>query len=297
MAEYRKHWAWDMVWAGVSIGVLLVAAILIVALKQGARVSVRNFYGGLRIVDHGGTGPEDARRTMVHGTISHGLQFLSPARRREGTTYYAPGSGVQTVLRAFERPGMRVGIVGLGAGTLAVYARPGDTYRFYEINPQVAHLARTEFTFLADAQGSVDVVLGDGRLALEREPPGSFDVLAIDAFSGDSIPVHLLTREAIQLYLSRVAEDGAVVLHISNTALRIAPVVQSIAAHLGRQSVVFQNSADSARGSSDSEWILVGNQESLHRRPALLAAGRRVAAVSDFPVWTDDYSNLFRILR
>jgi hypothetical protein len=276
---------------------LLIAATLITALKHGSRISVRNFYGGLRIVDSPGNGPDDARRTMVHGTISHGLQFLSPARRRDATTYYAPGSGVQTVLRAFDRPAMRVGIVGLGAGTLAAYTRPGDIYRFYEINPQVADLARSEFTFLRDAPGTVDVVLGDGRLALEREKAASFDILAVDAFSGDSIPVHLLTREAVRMYLSRVHDDGAVVLHISNTALHLAPVVQAIAADLGCESLLFQTPAAEKIGRADSEWMVVAKSEALNRRPALRAAARPARSSSKVPVWTDDYSNLFRILK
>ena len=137
----------------------------------------------------------------MNGTIDHGLQFLSPARRDLPTTYYGPDSGIGITLKAAGATSpLNVGVIGLGVGTLAAYGRQGDRYKFYEINPLVVQLANQEFSFLRDSEAKIDIVLGDGRLSLEQEPPQGFDVLVVDAFSGDSIPVHLLTREAFELY-------------------------------------------------------------------------------------------------
>ena len=294
LLEYRKHWAWDLVWTGTAVG-SLVACIALISSFQQARVTVRNFYGGLRILESsGGTEP---RRTMAHGTISHGFQFLKAERRHDPTAYFAPGSGVQIVLESFRRPQLRVGIIGLGAGTLASYGRPGEFFRFYEINPQVAELARSQFTFLSDSAAKVEVAIGDGRLSLEREPEHWFDVIVVDAFSGDSIPVHLLTVEAMRLYLSRLRPDGAVILHVSNSALALAPVVEKIATQLGMDSLVFRATNDVSLGRSLSEWVLVADPRSIDRRPALRSAGQHEQAPSRFRLWTDDYSNLFQILK
>jgi hypothetical protein len=165
---------------------------------SGCRALVRNFYGALRVRDNGPATRLDATRTLTHGTINHGEQFLNPARRDLPTTYYGPDTGVGLAIRERGKTrAIRVGVIGLGTGTLAAYGRPGDYYRFYEINPLVLRLAHSEFSFLGDSKAKVDVAMGDARLSLERESPENFDVLAVDAFSSDSIPVHLLTLEAM----------------------------------------------------------------------------------------------------
>ena len=174
-----------------------------------AVVLARNFYGALRINDTGKTADQDATRQLTHGTINHGEQFLDPKRRREPTTYYGPASGIGMVLRDLSGGGpIKVGVIGLGTGTIAAYGRAGDTYRYYEINPLVIQIARRYFTYLSDTKAKVEIALGDARLSLEREQPQNFDVLAVDAFSSDSIPVHLLTREAFALYLRHLKPDG-----------------------------------------------------------------------------------------
>src|SRR5262249_52067263 len=155
------------------------------------------------------------------------------------TTYYAIGTGVQLAIEALRKPGQRVGVIGLGVGTLAAYGRPGDLYRFYEINPQVVDLARSEFSFLKESEAKVEVKLGDGRLSLEREEPQNYDILVVDAFAGDSIPVHLLSREAFDVYLRHVRPGGLVVLHISNQVLRISSVVQRVVESHGLASLRF----------------------------------------------------------
>jgi hypothetical protein len=297
MVEYRKHWAWDAVFAAAAVASIVAATLLIGGIRKGSIAMARNFYGGIRVVDAGPEGPLPARRTLVHGVISHGMQFLDPARRGDATTYYSPGSGIALALHSFRRPGMQVGLVGLGAGTLAAYGQPGEFYRFYEIDPQVAAMARGYFTFLRDSKAHVEVAIGDGRLHLEREPPARFDLIAVDAFSGDSIPVHLLTREAVELYLSRLRSGGVLALHISNTALRLAPVVESIAANLGVDALAFAVPGDAALGRSQSEWMLVAPRGVFDDHPGLRALGRPAPADASLPVWTDDYSNLFRILK
>ena len=265
---------------------------------RDARVLVRNFYGGLKVSDSG-TSDDDAIRTLVHGTITHGRQFLSPARRGRPTTYYGPKSGVGLALRDRGR-GMplRVGIVGLGAGTIAAYGKRGDTYRFYEINPLVIRLAKTEFGYLRDSGAKVDVVPGDARLSLEAEPPQEYDILAVDAFSGDSIPVHLLTREAFDLYFRHVREGGILAVHVSNRYLDLKPVVRRAAESMGKEAVVVENEEDVEAGVYGATWILVSGDHSRFERSALLKeAGQPLPAGENVRLWTDDYSNLFRILK
>ena len=208
---YRARWqpAWLLM---VALALAIIVSLGVTAREEakGARVMVRNFYGVLRVVDQvapnvvlvKGDAPrpldEDLRfEKLMNGTIDHGLQFLSPARRDQPTTYYGPDSGIGITLKAagLTSP-LDVGVIGLGVGTLAAYGRRGDRYKFYEINPLVVRIANQDFSFLRDSEAKIDIVLGDGRLSLEQERPQGFDVLVVDAFSGDSIPVHLLTSRS-----------------------------------------------------------------------------------------------------
>ena len=194
--------------------------------SAGARVLVRNFYGGLRVRDNGENGSLDAMRTLTHGTINHGEEYLNLARRDLPTTYYGPNTGVGMAIREKQKTGaIRIGVIGLGTGTIAAYGRLGDYIRYYEINPLVLRVARKEFFFLKDCKAKLDVAMGDARLSLEREPPQNFDVLAVDAFSSDSIPVHLLTKEAMELYFRHLRPDGILAVHISNRYLDLQPVL------------------------------------------------------------------------
>jgi SAM-dependent methyltransferase len=265
---------------------------------RDARVLARNFYGGLKVSDSGTPGSDRAMRTLVHGTITHGKQFISPARRRQPTSYYGPKSGVGlTLLERGRERSLRVGVVGLGAGTIAAYGKRGDTYRFYEINPLVVRLADTEFSYLRDSAAKVDVVPGDARLSLEAEPPQGYDVLAVDAFSGDSIPVHLLTREAFDLYFRHLKEGGVLAVHVSNKYLDLKPVVGRAAESAGKGAVVVDTEDEEEIGIYGSTWILVSGDTRLFERPALKEAGRTLSAREDVRLWTDDYSNLFRVLK
>jgi SAM-dependent methyltransferase len=191
----------------------------------------RNYYGVLRVKQNHVMikGVDTPYRSLVHGAILHGEQWLSEKYRRSATTYYKTTSGIGRLLIELEGKPIKVGIIGLGAGSIAVYADADDTYRFYDINPAVPRIANTWFTYIKDSPGRIETVLGDARLSLEREPPQDFDVLAVDAFSGDSIPVHLITVEAFTEYLRHMKPEGVIAFHVSNRFLDLKPVLLAIA--------------------------------------------------------------------
>jgi len=235
----------------------------------------------------------------VHGAIMHGEQYMDDARRDMLTTYYTETSGIAAAIRS--RPGARrVGVIGLGTGTIAAYGRRGDVYRFYDIDPRVMDIARNEFTYLADSKAQIELALGDARLTLEREAPQNFDVLAVDAFSSDAIPVHLITREALGVYLKHVRADGIVAFHVSNRFLDLIPVVARLAKEHGAHAVLVSDDPDDEDDSlrSRSDWVLVSRDPAALAREAILKAGAKPAADrAGWRTWTDDYSNLIQILK
>jgi SAM-dependent methyltransferase len=264
---------------------------------KGMRVMARNFYGGLRVFDSTADDSDDPVRRLMHGTITHGEQYLNPKFQNRPTTYYGPNSGVGRAIRQDQENGpVRVGVIGLGTGTLAAYGRAGDYFRFYEINPLVLRLARTEFTFLKICKARLDVALGDARLSLEREPPENFDVLAVDAFSSDAIPVHLLTREAFVLYFRHLKPDGVLAVHVSNKHLILAPVVKLGAASLGKDARLV-DTEDEENDVFGSTWVLVTSSAGFFDRPLMRTAAVAVPLPQKMRMWTDDYSNLFQILK
>lgn len=275
--------------AALACAALLAAQV--VDDQRDARRASRNFYGTLATFDRDADAPRERARVLYHGSVKHGEQYLDAARRREPTAYYGASSGVGRALAALPARPARVGIVGLGAGTLAVYARPGDTYRLYEIDPQVFELARAEFSFLADSAATLHDVPGDARLALEREPPQHYDVLAIDAFSGGAIPVHLLTLEALDLYLRHLAPDGVLAFHVTNRHLDLPPVLLAAARDRGLAArLVHDDALDSELRATD--WVLVSRDAA--RLPAApLSPAARPAARA----WTDDHNDLLGVLK
>jgi hypothetical protein len=248
---------------------------------------------------------------LRHGRIVHGVQFPQPDKRRQPTTYYGPGSGVGLLMLnhpyrhaagGVQHP-LRVGVVGLGAGTIAAYGRPGDYIRFYEINPAIIKVAADPdgyFSFLRDSRARVDIVAGDGRLSMEREAASGrvqrFDILVIDAFSGDSIPVHLLTREAFAVYLSELAGDGVLALHITNGYLDLRPVIKQLASHYNLFGG-WVHSESTGRLTGTSDWVLLARNPSVLHQPAISANLKPLNDKARVRMWTDDYSNLFQILR
>lgn len=266
---------------------------------QGYRITDRNFYGTLRVEDEGDVKDKTLVRQLLHGVINHGQQFLSPDRRREPTTYYCKESGVgAAILTRNEFLPQRVGVIGLGTGTLASYGRIGDEYHIFEINPLVMNLARREFTFLNESRATVEVHLGDARLSLERMDPLNLDVLAVDAFSGDSVPVHLLTREAMRLYWRHLAKDGILAVHISNRYLDLENVVQSGAVSVGKIALeVSDEREDNDETCFGSTWILVMDPATQKAHERQLIAAKPMKPADHFRPWTDSFSNLLSVLR
>jgi hypothetical protein len=305
---------WQPAWLGVVALALAVSVSLIAGVYkqvQKSTVMVRNFYGTLREVitvpeptflaqDSRSPWPEfkASRRQLLNGPIQHGVQFLDFQRRRLPTAYYGPRSGVGLAIAvAGARGALRVGVIGLGVGTVATYGRPGDYYVFYEINPQVIELAKRDFHFLADSAARIAIVPGDARLALEAQAPQGFDVLAVDAFSGDAIPVHLLTREAFELYSRHLKADGILAVHISNNYLNLQPVVRRAATWLGKPALRVVNGGDDANAIFRSTWILIVGNREFAEAPELRAAATTLPRDTRLRLWTDDYSNLFGILK
>ena len=212
------------------------------------------------------------------------------------TTYYGEQSGVGLVLRHHrpENP-KRVGLVGLGAGTLAAYGKSGDSFRFYEINPDVVQLAKRHFTYLAECPADVKIILGDARISMEHELPQRYDVLVLDAFSGDAVPTHLLTRESGEIYLKHLRKDGILAVHISNRHLDLRPVLAGFADHFALSMILVESKRNSKLGTSPSLWALLSQEPSSVEveafQPGLVPLPKRRL------LWTDTHSDLFRILR
>lgn len=287
---------------------LFVVAAHVLYRMNTAVVSTRNFYGALVVREAEPSSPARHRTILRHGTCIHGIQFLDPELRRQPTAYYTEDSGIGLTLqhvKGVERP-LRIGCIGLGAGAIAAYARDGDLYRFYEINPAVVALARDSgyFDYLRRSPARTEVVTGDGRLLLERDGaargPMQFDVLAVDAFSGDAIPVHLLTAEAFELYIRHLAvPHGVLAVHITNSYLDLAPVVKAGAERLGMdvRFVRHQPTGEDPRTLA-SEWALAGRRGTLDwLTPGEGNRSARDVKSDSRHAWSDDYSNLLGVLR
>ncbi len=289
-----------LVVAGAAFTVLLGVYVLGKVREHygGDRVMVRNFYGTLSVRDYG-VSSRQAVRVLDSGTIVHGEQLLSAERRRP-TGYYGPASGIGVLLREEDRARhpLRVGVIGLGVGTLATYGRAGDSYRFYEINPLDVDIASTQFSFLRESPAHVDVAPGDARLSLEQDPDRHFNVLAVDAFTGDSIPIHLLTLQAFQLYFSHLEGDGVVAVHVSNRHLNLVPVVARAAAALGRAAVLIENPGEPGELiNKRSQWVLITGDHRLAARLARAGRGALLSGPNSTRLWTDDYSDVIDALK
>jgi hypothetical protein len=257
----------------------------------------RNFYGILRIgetVD--GNGPI---RQLTHGSIRHGFQYLHEPARHWATSYYGPHSGVGYAVNALDPGPRRVAVIGLGTGTMAAWGRPGDVYRFYEINPLVEDIARTRFSYLSDSKAKVEVALGDARVSMEREFAAGarhdYDLIAVDAFSSDSIPLHLLTAECAELYRNRLKPGGALMLHISNRTLALNPVTRGMAQYLGWKSTLFLGGKEAPTGESASTWVLLTPSSEYFEKVKAEAFGWPIGDPAPI-IWTDDFASLWHVL-
>jgi spermidine synthase len=224
--------------------------------------------------------------------------MLREEHRRKPVTYFCPDSGIGRGMRALEGGPRRIGIIGLGCGTLAAYGRPGDSLRIYEINSLVLDIARRNFTYLSDSPAKVDVALGDGRLVLEAEQPQQFDIFVIDAFSGDSVPVHLLTREAFALYFRHLKWSGILAVHISNRYLDLGPVMERAAEAFGKVALTYDyDPPEEENLCFGCTWTLIMDRATLERRPELKDNANELKPSRPFRTWTDDFSNMYSILK
>ena len=282
------------------------AAIVLIALvykqvgddRVNALLRVRNFYGTLNVTQVDDGQYHVPVRTLYHGVIEHGQQVFSTALGTAPTTYYGHPSGVGMAIDlCCGNRARRIGVIGLGTGTLAAYGRPGDVIRFYDINPAVERIARNYFAYVRNSQAHVDVVTGDARVSLANEPPQKYDVLAIDAFSGDAIPVHLLTSEALELYKRHLAPGGIIAFHVSNRYLNLPPIVQQLADHAGMKTAFISSDDDTPNDLYSADWVLVTDDSAFLAQPAVAKARLKITIPSGVRRWTDDYNSLLPVLK
>lgn len=279
--------------------VALLAGSTVFERNRQLLVAARSFFGVSRVYVTGG----GDYHALVHGSISHGAQSTDPARRREPLSYYTRTGPVGEIIIPRQRAGSvrQVGVVGLGSGTLACYRQPGETWTFFEIDAAVARIARDPryFTYLRDCAPTAAVVLGDARLSLEAVPDHTYDLLLLDAYSADAIPVHLLTREALALYRRKLAPGGVIALHISNLYFHLAPVVSALAADAGMvmrlRDEATLSATESARGKTTSDWVVLAEREADFGTLLALPRWERVTPAAT--VWTDDFSSTLSALR
>lgn len=307
--EGRPRWAWAVLTISFLVLITSLGIQIRSALSDALKVK-RNFFGVLRVLEEDKNDFTKHHRILMHGRIEHGNQYLSPDKRNWPTSYFGPNSGVGLSIRYHPRrldPArhkLRVGIVGLGTGTIAAYGKDGDYFRFYEINPDVVDISDRYFSYRRNSRAKVDVVLGDARVSLENEKagkqPGNFDVLVVDAFSGDAIPVHLLTRECYQDYCYHLKKDGILALHVSNRYFNLSPVIRSLAENdyeRKPQAVLVEDLGALLQETDSSRWILVTSNDGFLNNPDVKTAlipwreedSKRL-------LFTDDYSNLFQLL-
>ncbi len=294
-----------------AVGWLLLLAYLLqmqARWQPGSLVArSRNFYGVLTVWEKYRNDPLSHAYEEIHARTTHGMQLQTPSIAQTATSYYSVHSGVGAALLYHPRrlqtlpQGLRVGAVGLGVGTIAVYGQTADSFRFYEINPEVIRFSGTYFTYLSQCKGSVTVVPGDARLSLEREAERGelqqFDVLVVDAFTGDAIPVHLLTDEAFALYLKHLRPlHGLLAIHISNRALDLEPVVARLAEHYGLHSGLI-HAPEHGTSVLESDWILLSYDPAILATPEIASSARPLKMPEGAPLWTDQYSNLLSVLR
>ena len=293
---------WSLGWParGVCVAALGLLVTLVVQQVRGDRslYRIRNFYGTLRVTQDSDESFLAHVRTLSNGGINHGQQVFRTDLDTTPTTYYGHPSGIGLAadLCCDHRP-RRIGVIGLGTGTMAAYGQPGDVIRFYDINPAVEPIARNFFTYLRDSRARVEVVPGDARVSMEREAPQSYDIIVVDAFSGDAIPVHLITTQALALYQRHLRPGGIIAFHVSNRYLDLPPVVQRLTDNAGLKAVLITSEDASGHDLFTSDWVLVTSNEAFLARPELDKGRQKITIPRGLRLWTDDYNSLLPILR
>ncbi len=260
-----------------------------------AILMTRNFYGTLRVKEHERGGDEHTTRALVHGVINHGWQYTDPALRTQPISYFGPASGIARALEYYDQGPRRVGVIGLGVGVFMAWGRQGDSFRIYELDPDVVTIAREKFWYLSDSKAKIEVITGDGRLNMERDAPQAFNLISVDAFSSGSIPIHLLTREALQAYRRHLAPGGVVVYNVTNRFVNLAPVLKLVAEAEGMKALLI-NDSPSEEKYSGTAYVLVTDN-------AKLLADKRfedaddIVPIAGLTAWTDGFNNLFKVVR
>ncbi|MBE9507057.1 MAG: fused MFS/spermidine synthase, partial [Chloroflexi bacterium] len=304
----RNRWASRLTDTLLMGGIGMLGVVLFLSINRSS-VNVlnasRNFYGVLRVRETNLDEPHQHAYELAHGATLQGFQYLDEEKRRLPTAYYTEESGAGLALLHHPQrdAGLRIGVVGLGVGTLATYGRPGDTIRFYEINPEVIRLAEGQggyFTYLEECPAQVEIVLGDARISMERELAAGdsqqFDLLVVDAFLGDAVPVHLLTKEAFDTYLRHLQPDGVMALHISSYWMDLRPVVQELADYFHLGTALINSGGDGERVFG-SDWMLVTRSEEFLEQPEIAGRSSPRQSCAGFRLWTDDYSSVFQTLK
>ncbi len=317
LLAWRKSGAWTRyfrepgwAWAGAAAFLLALIGALggqVVVLAENASATARNFYGILRLTDVSDS--SGAKRALSHGKVVHGIQFLEAEKRAWPTAYYGPASGVGLAIKNHPRRvsaapvdrNLRVGAVGLGVGTVAAFGEPGDYFRFYEINPDVVRFCKEYFSYVDDSKAEVEIVLGDARVQLEREAaqgdPQAFDILAVDAFSSDAIPIHLITQESVGLYLKHLKPDGLLLFHITNRSIDLTPVVRGLAEDFGLHAMRVTSPQDETRGISTASWAILARDEAFLNQDAVRYSAQPWPNERPPLLWTDDFASLWQILK
>ena len=305
---------WRSAQAGLSFSsrkkilfVVPVAALAVTALvawhaweyldyiRSNALLMTRNFYGTLRVKQHGRGDDPETTRALVHGVINHGWQYVDPALRREPISYFGPGSGIAKALAYYEGRPRRVGVIGLGVGVFTAWGRPGDSFRVYELDADVVRIAREQFWYLAESAARIEIVTGDGRLNMERDPPQKFDLISVDAFSSGSIPIHLLTREALQAYRRHLAPGGVIVYNVTNRFVNLAPQLKLVAEAEGMKILLISDDPAEDKYSGTSYVLVTDNEQLLADKR--FADAEDIEPIKGLEPWTDRHNNLFKVVR
>ncbi|MEW6691045.1 MAG: fused MFS/spermidine synthase, partial [Pseudomonadota bacterium] len=288
-------YAWPALAFLVTGAVLWYSLEYVRYIRSDALLMTRNFYGTLRVKEYERGNEAQPTRALMHGVINHGWQFVDPELRMQPISYFGPGSGIARALQYYDGRPRRVGIVGLGVGSFTAWGRPGDYFRIYELDPDVVRIAREQFWYLRESQARIDIVTGDGRLSLERDPPQRFDLLSVDAFSSGSIPIHLLTREALRAYRRHLAPGGVIVYNVTNRFVQLAPLLKLVAEAEGMKVLLLGDSPEDEKYSG-TEYVLVTENEQLLADKRFDDAGE-IKPIPGLVPWTDGFNNLFRVVR
>lgn len=298
LVTWEDGWNSRLLWGAATILMAVPIFWINTVNQRNTLVAVRNFYGALRVKQSFGF-PGATLRTLTNGNVEHGTQiFGTDEQRRTPTSYYADDSGVGLAVRFCCGDRSRnIGVIGLGAGTVAAYVRPGDRMQFYEINPAVEPIARNVFTYIRESGAQISLITGDARTSLANEPPRDFNVLVVDAFSGDAIPLHLLTRQALALYRKHLAPGGIIAFHISNRHVDLEPPIALLARSAGMQAMRVTTPANDQRGEFTATWMLLSNNGGFFQQPEVARVARQPEQLAGLRPWTDDFSSLLPVLH